>query len=463
MVGHTFLIDSGGGLNKLNSPLLLNGREVSAAYHTKATDQDGADGKVLKQQYGTPVGGVDCAVRPFDFNLYAYAATLNTYHARAARAKAKDIVGRPWSITGDGSEGAKAAITQFFKKAFKGKTFSEGMVNVWTDYETLGNGYLEVVPNSKHKPAEFNHVPATEVWMRLDELGFVQQKQGKYAHFRAFGVDAKRYSDLKLNDPLSDQFATSVIHFSRYSPFSPFYGVPSVMSAWSAVVLMTLVAEYNLQFFGNNAIPEYAVLLEGEWSDDAERQIQAYFRTHLKGQAHKTMVMALPTGGKVTFEKLTANSANEASFRMLRLDCRDEILHAHGVPPHKVGIAEAGKLGGNMAGEQMEEYKNSVVIPSQETVTARLDAVIEAGFNTQDLHFAFAPYDSEDRESVARVDATYLDRNVLTPNEVKAKRFPDLPPTPGGDEPLRGATLGDLAAVDAALGDLQKEITGAMV
>jgi hypothetical protein len=463
--GQVFLLDSvGGQVAKVNSAALLAGMAGPAEYHAihKAMTEPAATSegsKRLREKYGTTLDGVTCAIRPFDFSLFAYAASLNTYHMRAIRAKTKDIVGRAWKISGDGQEAARKKIETFFRSAFGLLTFGEGMGNVWTDYEALGNGYLEVVPTVKgDEPAEMAHIPAPEMWIRLDDLGFVQQKNGLYQHFRRWGVDPKRFDELPESDPLRADDVTSVCHFSRYFPWSLSYGIPCIMPAWSALSLAVLQAEFNLGFFNNNAIPDYAVILEGDWEEDAEQTIQEYFRTHLKGQAHKTLAMRSPTNGKITFEQLTSDNAKEGSFRLLRSDCRDEILHAHGVPPQKVGIIETGRLGGNKANEQIVEYKISIVDPGREKVTARLNRLIAAGFGSDKFRLEFEPYNIDDLAQQATIDATYLDRDVLAPNEVRRVRFPDLAPLPGGDAVL---ARGGGSPVEDAMGAVQKAIRAA--
>jgi len=462
--GKIFLLDSGSGqVRKLNSPLLLEAFVSQAEFHeiqkAVAGEAKPIGSKRLRDRYGTTLDGALCATRPFDLYLYAYAATLNTYHARAIRAKTKDIVGRKWRIAGEGPESDRKKIEAFFNDAFGEQTFDEGMGNVWTDYEGLGNGYLEVVPDSKGVPAALTHIPATEFWIRLDGLGFVQQKNGEYSHFRRWGIAEDALAGLKPNDPLLTEGVTSVMHFSRYFPWSPYYGIPPIMPAWNRVALSVLESEFNLGFFSNNAIPDYAVILEGEWEEGAESQIREYFRVHLKGQAHKTMVLQTPNGGKVTFEKLTSDNAKEGSFRLLRIDCRDEILHAHGVPPQKVGIIEAGSMRGNNGGEQIQEYKNSIVEPGRNKVRTRMNRLIGAGFGTAAFTFEFEPYDTDDIKANAEVDRTYIDEQVLVPNEVRKLRFPNLAPLPGGDDPkpIPGAF-----SPETELAQMQKEIRAAI-
>jgi PBSX family phage portal protein len=460
--GRAFVLDSAtGSLAKINSPLLAAGMcgpaeyiEIAKAVGEASTSQ------ALREKYGTTIDGVQCASRPFDFHLFAYATSLNTYHARAIRAKVKDITGRGWQIKGDENTPLRRRIESFFKSAFGEMTFEDGMGCVWMDYEALGNGFLEVIQNGKNEPAQLAHVPGPEVWLRLDGLGFVQQKNGECAHFRRYGVADEKYAALPTTDPLNVAATrTSITHFSRYFPWSPYYGVPPIMPAWNRLVLMVLEAEYNIQFFTNNAIPDYVVFLEGEWGDDAERVITEYFRRHIQGQAHKTLVLSLPNGGKATFQKLTSDNAKEGSFRLLRTDCRDEILHAHGVPPQKVGIVETGKLGGNLSSEQNIEYKNSIVVPGQRALATRLNRIIELGFQAPDCTFEFTEYDIEDQKVNCEIDCAYLDRGVRVPNEVRAERYPGTAPLDGGDRPLTEQMAG-AAAAENALTDIQRIARG---
>lgn len=462
-----FLMDSvSGQVIRVSSPLLLDACYQAADYQEvqKALTGPASKGsRRLRAKTGVSIDGIQCAARPIDLSLFAYATTVNTYHARACRAKAKDIVGRKWDLLAEGRVAAVEQIRQFFRGAFGRKTFGQGMIQVWTDYEAIGNGYLEVIPNAKREPAELAHVPATEMWIRLDGLGYIQQSAGDYAHFRDFRLEDEAYADLPVSDPLSrGQDVTSIIHFCRYSPWSAYYGIPSIFPAWSALTIMTLIAEYNLTFFSNNAIPDYAVILKGDTDEKAEDVIRDYFRRHLKGQAHKTLVISTPEGSEIKFEKLTDSNAREGSFRLLRTDCRDEIIAAHGVPPQKVGIVETGKLGGNLASEQMEEYKNSIVEPGREAVCTELETIIRKGFGVEGVTFAFEEFDTEDELRNSQIDVAYVNADVLRRNEVRAKRFPDLAPLEDGDEPLHPATLADVAGVGEALGQIQQAIQKAV-
>jgi PBSX family phage portal protein len=456
-----YAIDGQGNVAKVNSPMLLNARADVAKHQeiTKATI-DSRGSKKLREEYGTVIGGVKCASRPFDFAIFSYAATCNTYHAAAIDVKAHDVAGRGWQITGE-SDREKAELTSFFESSFGNKSFEEGMACVLADKEALGNGYLEVIPGLDGKPREFAHIAASEMWIRLDELGFVQQKNGHYANFKAYGADSKLIEQLPANDPLKAEGINEVFHFARYSPWSAFYGIPCILGAWSALTLAQLVAEYNLAFFNNNAIPEYVVLLEGDADENTIRTIQQYFREHLKGQHHKTLVLESPAGAKITFQKVTSDAAKEAAFRMLRIDCRDEIVHAHRIPPQKVGIFETGKLGGNLATEQSREYKDSFVTPNQRNLGSRFNRLIANRFKYS-CKFEFKPYDIDQQELQSKLDVAYLNAKVIVPNEVRALRFPELEPLEGGDTVIGAPTLADLAGIDEAITAMQSDVKQAV-
>jgi capsid portal protein len=459
--GKVFLLNSANGEIVKTSGALTSAALAPLEFYQAqraAADGNTVESARLAEKQGCTVGGVQCAARPFDIAAYAYATVVNTYHMRACRAKVKDIVGRRWSIAGEGTDAAKSLVTEFFRNAFGELTFGEGMGNVWMDYEALGSGFVEVIPDIKGQPAGLRHIPATELFIRLDGLGFVQAKNGQFAQFRTYGLKPDKFAALPKTDGLATA-PTSVIPFIRYLPFSPFYGLPSVMPAFPALALMVLIREYNLQFFSNNAIPDYAVILEGEWADDAEKTISEYFKTHLKGQAHKTLCLQTPSGGKVTFEPLTSQTVKEGSFRLLWVEARDEVLQAHGVPPQKVGIVETGKLGGNLSSEQIVEYKTSIVEPGQEKVSTRLSMLIKA-FGAPNLKFQFDAYDTEDRQANAAVDQIYLNAGVLTPNEVREVRFPGKDPLEGGDQVSRPAQFGDVAGVEDVLNEVQQSLRG---
>ncbi len=457
MAGRIRFLSKSGSVIKLHGGLLLEERASLLAKHQAYKEvASGRGSQRVRDEYGTTMHGVAVANRPVDLSLYAFVATINTHNKRAIEAKAEDIAGSGWAFSGGlGSKGTDAAnklATDWLKGAACRRSFKDFAVCVETDYQALGNAFIEVIPNRRGEPEQLEHLPSVETYVRLDGLGFLQRRGRQHAHFRNFWVDDLEYAKLPANDPLhADRDHNSVISFYNYSPWSPVYGLPPVMPAWNALALNTLVAEYNLQFFGNNAIPDYAVILDGEWEDAADQAIEEYFRTRIKGNAHSTMVLQSPQGGSAKFHKLTGDNAKEGSFRLLRQDCRDEILQAHGVPPQKIGIVETGALGGNVGSEQIRDY-GQLVRRGQERWEAAIEALIERRGLTN-VSFSYEPYDTEDEKLNAEIDKTYIDAGVVEPDEVRSTRFPQL-----GERPVDSRREDPATKFEKSIAGLQRSL-----
>jgi len=447
----------------LNSgPLLVGAAQLSElAQVLKAAETGEAAGSdKLVEQFGEQVDGVDCARRPFDMALFAFALTANTWNARAVEVKAGDVAGRSWVVGGpEGtSEKQKEDVAQQLRRSFGRQSFGDGLQCIWQDYAGLGNGYLELIPSKKgDKTAALAHLPAAQMYVRLDGLGFVQRLGVRTAHFRNAWADPKAFDALEAGDPLREA-TNQAMHFPRYSPLSPFYGVPAVLPAFPAIALSALVSEFNQSFFSNSAIPDYAVLLEGDWAEETQELIEVFFREHLKGQAHKTLVMEQPTGGKVEFKRLTSDETKEGGFRELRKDTRDEILQAHGVPPVRVGVVETGALGGNVGSEQLKTYVESIVLPGRETLETALTEVLTR-MGHEGLWFEFEPFDIEDELANAKVDAIYEKIGVKSAEEIRVERFPELgvlgEEGEPDDEPPAAEEDGDLGKLEKSVAGLQ--------
>lgn len=433
--GKVRVMNTGAVRKSLNSgPLLAGAQQVAemAAVLKSAQTGETAGSAKLVEQWGENIDGQSVAKHPFDMAMFAFATTVNTWNARAIEVKAGDVAGRAWVLGGpkDADEARKEKVQRQLRRLFGRQSFGDGLKCVWQDYEGLGNGYLELIPSKKgDQVAGLAHLPAGQMYVRLDGMGFVQRLGARTAHFRNAWVEPEKFTALDAGDPLLEA-TNQVMHFPRYSALSPWYGVPQVLPAFSAIALAELVGEYNQSFFSNNAIPDYAVLLEGDWDEDVEELIEQFFREHLKGNSHKTLVMTQPTGGKVVFQKLTSDEAREGGFRELRKDMRDEILQAHGVPPIRVGVVETGALGGNVGSEQLKTYVESIVLPGRETLETALTAVLER-MGHEGLWFEFEPFDIDDELVNARVDAIYHKIGAKTAAEVREDRFPHLDPLEG--------------------------------
>jgi len=316
---------------------------------------------------------------PYGLEALALFLEISTWHYRAVKSKAISTAGLGYEfVVPEGvdkpDEENKRRLKNFFDHPNSEQTWGEILENVLTDFEALGNGYFEIVRNrlGSGPPKEIYHVPAVTMRVRKDKKGFIQKRNAKMVYFRNFGSDpAHRDSfDPRDKDKTRKRLLNEIIHLKNYHPRSSYYGLPDFLPALRALVGNKKAGDFNISFFENNAVPQYAIIVKGgELARGTRKRIEEYFREHIKGQAHKTLILEVvqDEGEKVEVEiKPLAVAIKDASFRMFRDDNAEEIRVAHGVPGRLIGLTEKGGLGG--AGEgttQQEIFKYHVIEPKQ--------------------------------------------------------------------------------------------------
>ena len=366
----------------------------------------------------------------------------NFLHYRCINQKTADVVGQGFSIssgsgeTDSGLEEQINEVKKFFEEPNPEESGQEFLKKFWTDYESLGNAYAEIVFDSisgqSKKPIAMWHIPAQTMRKCIGEKFYVQIVENKKTYFPRIGLSTAEIEveieKLKLDSSeVSEHF---VFSFHNFSSWDLNYGIPDYYPVVSSILLDKFRTEYNIAFFENNAVPRYAVIVKGtELTVDVENVIKNYFQSGLKGQAHKTLVLSV--GDKeveITFKKL-ALDVQESSFRLLHEDDLYDIAIAHGVPPRWLGIAEPGKMGGSQEGRsQAMNYKANYVNPNQKLLSKKLTSlIIHSLFGYKDLNIEFNEIDLSDETNDAKVGDVYFKHGVLSINEFR-KMYLGLPP-----------------------------------
>jgi PBSX family phage portal protein len=371
---------------------------------------------------------------PYNLEALAQFLEINTFHARCCKAKAIVTAGLGFDFVvpeGVASADAKnrAVLQEFFAYPNEEMTWGEILENALTDFEALGNGYFEVVRNrfGIGPPRAIYHVPAVTMRVRKDKRGFIQRRGMKTAYFRKFGTNPTSVDAFDPRDrdkpPGRRRLCHEIIHLKNYHPRSTYYGLPDFLPAMRALVGNKMAGDFNIQFFENNAVPQYAIIVKGgELARGARKRIEEYFRQHIKGQAHKTLFLEVPTeeGEKVDVEiQPLAVEIKDSSFRMFRSDNAEEIRVAHGVPGRLIGLTEKGGLGGSGEGtSQQEIFKYHVIEPKQTRLEYRINNfLIKRGFGIRDWEIRFREIDVTDEAKVAEIVQKLVHLGVLTINE----------------------------------------------
>ncbi len=409
---------------------------------------------------------------PYSLDALALLLEINTWHYRCVKAKAVSTAGLGFDFVvpegvKDPDAEHKQALQAFFAHPNDEQTWSEILENVLTDFEALGNGYFEVVRNTlgTGPPKAIYHVPAVTVRVRKDKKGFIQQRDSKMVYFRSFGSDPNAPDSFDPRDKDKDEdkrrLLNEIVHLKNYHPRSSFYGLPDFLPALRALVGNKKAGDFNIQFFENNAVPQYAIIVKGgELAKGTRKRIEEYFRTHIKGNAHKTLILEIAQDGdeKVDLEiKPLSVDVRDASFRMFRSDNAEEIRVAHGVPGRLIGLAEKGGLGG--AGEgatQQEIFKYHVIEPKQSRLEYRINNfLIKRGFGFQDWEIRFKEIDVTDEAKVAEIIQKLVKLGVLTINEGRREMGQKPLDHPGADVPFMMTSMGPLSLDTLAEGGVK--------
>jgi PBSX family phage portal protein len=317
-------------------------------------------------------------------------------------------------------------------------SFTATMKKVLVDFESTGNGYLEIGRNALGQIGYVGHVPATTIRVRRLRDGYLQIIGNKVVYFRNFGAT-------NPNPVTGDPRPNELIHYKSYSPLNTFYGIPDILSAVSSLIGDSLAAQYNIDYFQNKAVPRYIITLKGaKLSADAEDKMFRFLQTGLKSQSHRTLYIPLPgdsDGNKVEFNmEPIENGIQDGSFKEYRKQNRDDILIAHQVPISKLGGTDSGIAA---ALSQDRTFKEQVARPSQEHLEKVIAKIIKE--KTDVLELKFNELTLTDEIAQSQILERYVRNKIMVPNE--ARELLDLPQRKDGDQPME---LNSRQAADSA-------------
>lgn len=325
-------------------------------------------------------------------------------------------------------ERAKIELRDWLENLNRDESFTHVLTKFFTDVQATGNGYLEIGRTTKGEIGYVGHIPATTVRVRRLRDGYVQIIGHKVVYFRNFGAK-------NPNPVTGDPRPNEILHYKEYSPLNTFYGVPDIMSAISSLHGDQLASQYNIDYFGNKAVPRYVVTLKGaKLSAEAEDKLFRFLQTNLRGQSHRTLYIPLPGDSdqnKVEFDmKPIENGVQEASFNEYRIRNRDDILVAHQVPLSKIGGGDSASIASALA--QDRTFKEQVARPAQTNLEKMINKIVRE--KTDILEFVFNELTLTDEIAQSQILERYVKNQIMVPNE--AREILGLPQRPDGDEPF---------------------------
>lgn len=348
------------------------------------------------------------------------AATKQTIAAATSPERLKEIRGK--------LEMARVEMEDYLDSLNSVDSFSDVLKQVWTDYETTGNGYIEIGRTATGAIGYLGHVASTTMRVRRQRDGFVQIIGGFVTYFRNYG-------DRKTRNPFgSDGSPNEIIHIKKYTPDNQFYGAPSIISALGAVAGDEFADRYNLDYFEYKAVPRYLIISRGTaLGPQAERNVHEFFSTNLKGKNHRSLYIQVPPApadSKVDFEiKPIEAGKQDMSFDKYHDSNTTDILTAHRTPRTKVGQDTGSALAASRDLDKM--FKEQVTRPEQEKLEYPLNKIIHE--RTDIFDFQFVEQTFTDEETSVNMAVSLVTAGILTFNEAREK-YLNLGPRDGGDQ-----------------------------
>lgn len=435
-------------------------RQLSGQLKKVYRGQESAQSKRIEIDQISGYNAFDAVSPPMNLDYLARLYEVNPAHYAAVNAKVANIVGLGYKFTEtsktkrrlEDMEDQKDALGKVRKKLARARddlydmfdgfneedTFTESLVKIWRDYETTGNGYLEIGRKKDGSIGYIGHCPSISIRVRRKRDGYVQIISNKAVFFRNFGDGNKARSDYAEHPPTPDPFGgddspNELIHFKKYSPTSGFYGIPDIVAGTQAIAGNEFAGRFNLDYFENKAVPRHVITLKGARLGTAtETALLQFFETGLKGQNHRSLYIPLPPDtleNKVEL-KIDAVEAGiqDSSFNNYRRANISDVLMAHRVPITKVSMAEGASLA--VARDADKTFKEQVCGPEQHIAEKKLNRLVKEFTDAFEIDLNEMTLTDADTQS--KIDERDVKNQIKTPNEIRADR--GLPGLKGGDK-----------------------------
>jgi len=379
--------------------------------------------QILKESAQVDTQYLDEIPHPYDvqrgdlIDYYSTLTAVNSFHARALRIKTDCICNLGFDLISKNADNIKDMLKNINDQ---GQSFEEVISRVVLDYETTGNGYLEIVRNKAGIVSELYFCPSVLVTRRPRGA----KTAFYYRNLCGFPVEFDRFKQNYNGYP-------ELLDFTNYTQNDLYYGLPDWRGCVGDIELAYYATLYNQKFFLNSGVPDMALIVEGgQFDEDTENKIVSFFQTNIKGinNFHKTLYLPINDKDvKVRFEKLGMEREKEGSFDVLQSRCRDNILSAHGIPPRLAGVIASGSLGGgNEIQGQLKTFQEVVINPRQTLFENKLNRVLQA--MDVDAQIKFQELDTDLQESLSTYYTMLTQAGVLTVNEARQELgYNDLP------------------------------------
>jgi PBSX family phage portal protein len=366
---------------------------------------------------------------PYDFATLAEIYTYNGYHTKCINLKASLSVALGYEITRDDitspmqEDSDYSKLKDFFDNHIKyaGQSFSETLMAIQTDYEIYGNAYIEIIRNLSGEIVELYHLPARDILLQYNH-----EMKKCFAVQSVSSINTVTFAPFGDYKYAANHNMSEYLHIKNYNPESRFYGMPEYVGTIASILLDRNAAEYNINKFNNNAVPETIVTIIGARFDkNAKEKIGEFFRQNVKGveNAGRSLILEIEDETSKIEVKPIGSEIKEASFRFLRLDVRDEIIAAHGVPKRLLNVTENVSWNNSTESKnQLKIFQECIIQPRQNKMEDIINRfIIKEGLGIDKWKLKLNKLYVEDAKSDADYYTKLYNIGVLTQSEIRSE------------------------------------------
>jgi len=262
--------------------------------------------------------------------------------------------------------------------------------NLFTDFYTIGNAYLEIV-HYKGGVA-FYHIDATTVRISKDkENVIIHPNWDEYMQSQDDSVRIPFYPDFVQ----SDGGKRSVIHFKDYEPEFTNYGMPDYIAVLESISVDYEIGRWNNTKFKNHFQPSSIVEINGDMSDDEAEKLVEEAKAKFTGEGNNGKILFLVKNGDSSPATVTnISDTSEGNFLQLQDTTNQNIITAHRWQPALSGIVSGGKLS-NTGSEIRIAYEMVMSTIIKNTIATIFNPIkkvlLDNGFNVDTLEIKQEP------------------------------------------------------------------------
>jgi len=269
--------------------------------------------------------------------------------------------------------------------------------------------------------------------------GYVQEEDAKTRYYGEAGdraADDPTYVDRETGethdslDGVANKPANELLYIPNPSPLSKYYGVPDWVAEIQTMVGDQEAKRFNREFFEYDAMPQYAVVVEGGTLTDAAREDVRELINNLRQKEGRRVpvleaedladhgIDAEGDSPTITIQPLTQQGDDDMSFTEYRQLNELEIAKVHQVPPQLIGRMESSNR--SNAQEAIRDFVKMTVEPRQDRFADRLYRIIHQkilGIEDWTIDFVLKGADNEYQQAEIAKMAVNAAGQAMTVNQ----------------------------------------------